>query len=72
MVSEALWVPFAAGVYNIAIVHLPPAATEAPQVLVCTKLLASVPVSARLAILKVELPVSVRVMDAGLPDVATG
>jgi hypothetical protein len=72
MVSEALWVPFAEGVNNIAIVHLPPAATELPQVLVCTKLLALVPVTARLVILKVALPVLVRVTDAGLLDVCAG
>jgi hypothetical protein len=62
MVREATLVPVAEGVNNIAIVQLPPATTEGLQVLASVKLLALVPVSARLETLKAELPVLFRVM----------
>ena len=72
IVSEASRFPEAAGVNNIAIVHWCPVATEPPQVLVWAKLLASLPDTASPVILKGDLPVLVRVMDAGLLDIATG
>jgi hypothetical protein len=45
-----------------AIAQLAPAATELPHVLVCAKLLALVPVTAMLVMLKVALPGLLRVM----------
>ena len=56
-VTAALRVPLAAGVKVTLIVQLAPAATELPQLLVCAKSLGFAPVSARLEMLKAELPV---------------
>ena len=61
-VTAALRVPLAAGVKVTLTVQLAPAATLAPQLLVCAKSLALVPVSARLEMLKAELPVLFSVM----------
>ena len=61
MLTEAVRLPLAAGVNVTLIVQLLPAATELPQVLVCAKSLALVPVSARLVMLKAALPVLLRV-----------
>ena len=61
MLTEAVRLPLAAGVNVTLIVQLAPPATELPHVLVCAKLLALVPVSARLVMLKAALPVLLRV-----------
>ena len=61
MVTEAARLPLAKGVNVTLIVHLALAATELPHVLVRAKSLALVPASARLVILKVALPVLLRV-----------
>ena len=61
MLSAAVRVPPAAGVNHTAIVQLAPAATELPQVSTSAKSLALVPEVARLVILKVAVPVLVRV-----------
>ena len=61
MLSEAVRLPLAEGVNVTLIVQLVPAATLAPQLLVCAKSLALVPASARLVMLKVALPVLLRV-----------
>jgi hypothetical protein len=60
-VRDAVRVPLAAGVKVTLIVQLAPAATEPPQLLVWTKSLALVPVTARLEMLKAALPELVRV-----------
>jgi hypothetical protein len=60
-VSEAVRLPVAAGVNNIAMVQVPPAATDAPQVLIWLKSLALAPVKAMLVMLKAAVPVLVRV-----------
>ena len=57
MLTEAVRLPLAAGLNVTLIVQLAPAATELPQVLVCAKSLALVPVRARLVMLKAALPV---------------
>ena len=54
--SVAVRTPLAEGVKVTLIVQFAPAATEVPQVLVWAKLLALVPESARLAMLKAALP----------------
>ena len=59
--SEAVRVPRAEGVNITAIAQLAPAATELPHVLVCAKSPALVPVTAMLVMLKVALPVLLRV-----------
>ena len=61
MLTEAVRLPLAEGVKVTLIVQLVPAATLAPQLLVCAKSLALVPVSARLVMLKAALPVLLRV-----------
>ena len=61
MVSEAVRVPAAAGVNKIAMVQLPPAATEELQVSASVKSAASAPVKAMLEMLKLALPVLLRV-----------
>ena len=53
--------PLAAGVNVTLIVHLPPAATLDPQLLVCEKSLELVPVIPMLVMLKAALPVLLRV-----------
>ncbi len=62
ILSAAVHAPAAESVNITAIVQLAPAATEPPQVSVSAKSLALVPVKARLVILKVALPVLVRMM----------
>jgi hypothetical protein len=57
MVSEAARGPAAEGVNDIAIVHVPPAATEGMQVLTSVKSAGSVPVKAMLVMFKAALPV---------------
>lgn len=52
----------AEGVNSTAIVHLPPAATEIPQVLTWMKSVALDPVKAMLAMFKGALPVLVSVI----------
>ena len=61
MLTEAVRLPLAEGLNVTLIVQLLPAATELPQVLVCAKSLALVPVRARLVMLKAALPVLLRV-----------
>ena len=61
MLTEAVRLPLAAGLNVTLIVQLLPAATELPHVLVWAKSLALLPVRARLVILKVALPVLLRV-----------
>jgi hypothetical protein len=61
MLTEAARLPLADGVKVTLMVQLAPAATELPQVLVWAKSLALVPVIVRLVILKLALPVLVRV-----------
>jgi hypothetical protein len=63
MVIAALRFPVAAGVKLTLIVQLAPAATELPQVVVSGKSPGSAPVTAMLAMLKVRLPLLVRVTD---------
>jgi hypothetical protein len=63
MLSAAVRAPLAEGVNVTATVQWAPAATELPQVsAVSAKSPASVPVTARLVILKMALPVLVRVV----------
>jgi hypothetical protein len=62
MLSEAVRLPLAEGVNRAAIVQLPPAATEAPQVLFSVKSPASAPVNAMLVTLKAAPPVFCNVM----------
>lgn len=62
MLSEAARVPVAVGVNRIAIVQLPPAATEGPQVLISVKSVGFAPVNPMLAMLKAALPVLFRVI----------
>ena len=61
-VTAAVRVPLAAGVKVTLMVQLAPAATLDPQLLVCAKSLGFVPMSARLEMLKAELPVLLSVM----------
>jgi hypothetical protein len=61
MVKEAVRLPPAVGVNVTLMVQLPPAATELPQVLLCSKSLAFVPVIAMLEIFSEALPVLERV-----------
>jgi len=63
MVSEAVRVPVAEGVNNIAIVQLPPAATAELQVSFSVKSAGSAPVNAMLEMFKVALPVLFKVTD---------
>ena len=60
MLSEAPRVPAADGVNVIAIVQLPPAATEEPQVLFSVKSAGSAPMKAMVVMLKAALPVLFR------------
>jgi hypothetical protein len=62
MLSVAERVPLVEGVKVTLMVQLEPAATELPQVLVWAKLLAFVPVTARLLILRAALPELVSVI----------
>jgi hypothetical protein len=61
MLTEAVRLPLAEGVNVTLIVQLPPAVTELPQLLLCAKSLAFVPVNPRLAMVNVALPLLVRV-----------
>jgi hypothetical protein len=65
--SVAERVPLAEGVKVTLVVQLPPAATELPQVLVWAKLLALVPESAMLVMLKAALPPLVSVIVFAVP-----
>ena len=71
-VRAAVRDPLAAGVKVTLIVQLAPAATLAPQLLVCAKSLGFVPVMAILVMLKVALPVLFRVTDLGRAGGAHG
>jgi hypothetical protein len=66
MLTSAVRVPPAEGVKVTLIVQSAPAATELPQLFVSAKSLALVPVTVRLVMLKVEVPVLDRVTDWGL------
>jgi hypothetical protein len=59
--TAAVKEPLAAGVKVTLIVQLPPAATLAPQLLLCAKSLGFAPVSAIPLILKAPLPVLLKV-----------
>jgi hypothetical protein len=61
MLTEAVRLPLAEGVNVTLIVQFPPAATELPQLLVCEKSPAFVPVIATLVMLNTVLPPLVRV-----------
>ena len=61
MLSEAVRLPVAAGVNVTLIVHLAPTANDLLHVLVCAKLLALVPLTPRVVMLKAALPVLLRV-----------
>ena len=61
MLSVAVRVPAAAGVNITAIVQVPPAATDDPQVSASVKSEASAPVKARLDMVKLALPVLFKV-----------
>ena len=61
MLSAAVRVPLAAGVNKIAMVQVPPAATAGLQVSTSVKSPASAPVNAMLEMLKLALPVLLRV-----------
>ena len=61
ILNEAVRVPIAAGVNNIAMVQLPPAATEVLQVLASVKSVVLVPVKAMLETINVAVPELVRV-----------
>ena len=61
MLRAAVRVPLAAGVNKIAMVQVPPAATAGLQVSTSVKSLASAPVNAMLEMLKLALPVLLRV-----------
>src|ERR1039457_756674 len=63
MVTDAPRLPAAVGVKVTEILQFPPAATLAPQVLVCAKSPALVPVTARLLIRRVAVPVLLSVTD---------
>jgi hypothetical protein len=72
MLRVAVRAPLAAGVNITAIVQWAAAATELPQVSDSVKSLALMPVGARLVILKVALPVLVRVRICGELVMSTG
>ena len=61
MLTEAVRIPLVVGVKITLTVQLPPAAREVPHVLLCTKSFGFVPAVAMVAILKVVLPLFVRV-----------
>src|ERR1017187_3682190 len=63
MVTDALRLPAAVGVNVTEMLQFPPAATLAPQVLVCAKSPGLVPVTARLLIRRVAEPMLLRVTD---------
>src|ERR1035441_2664132 len=63
MVTDALRLPAAVGVNVTEMLQLPPAATLAPQVLVCAKSPGLVPVTPRLLIRRVAVPVLLSVTD---------
>src|ERR1035441_9703894 len=63
MVTDAPRLPAAVGVKVTKMLQLPPAATLAPQVLVCAKSPGLVPVTARLLIRRVAVPVLLSVTD---------
>ncbi len=60
MVTAAVRLPAAEGVKSTLIVHFALAATEAPQVFACVKSAEFTPVTARLVMFRVALPVLVR------------
>jgi hypothetical protein len=72
MVSEVVRAPVAEGVNNIAIVHVPPAATEEPQVLFSMKSAGAAPDKAMLVMFKAALPVLFSVTVCGELTVSTG
>jgi hypothetical protein len=72
MLRVPLRVPVAVGVKVTVIVQSAPAATELPQLLVSAKSPALVPVTARLAILKMALPVLDRVTDCAVLGASRG
>src|ERR1039457_5271426 len=63
MVTDAPRIPAAVGVKVTKMLQLPPAATLAPQVLVCAKSPGLVPVTARLLIRRVAEPVLLSITD---------
>jgi hypothetical protein len=63
MVSEAARIPLAEGVNNITIMHVPPAATEEPQVLFSVKSAGLAPLKAIPVTVKAALPVLLKVTD---------
>src|SRR5664279_1611354 len=63
MVTDALRLPAALGVNITEMLQFPPAATLAPQVLVCAKSPALVPVTTMLAIDRAAVPVLLSVTD---------
>jgi hypothetical protein len=71
MLSEAVRAAVAEGVKSIALVHVPPAATDEPQVLVSVKSAESAPAKAMLVMLKAALPVLFRVTVCGELTVST-
>ena len=71
MLTEAVRVPEAEGVKVMLMVHVPLAATELPQVLVCAKLLLLVPVRVTDETVSDAVPVFVRVMAWALLVVPT-
>ncbi len=62
ILSEAEQEPMIEGVNRTAIVQLPPATNDEPQVVTSVKSVASAPVKATLEMLKLAPPVLVRVM----------
>jgi hypothetical protein len=73
MLTEAVRLPLAEGVNITSIMQLAPAATELPQVsAVSAKSLALVPVTARLVMLKVALPVLFSVTVCAELGISTG
>jgi len=72
MLSEAVRLPLAEGVNLTPIVQWAPAASDLPHVLICAKLLALVPLTARLVILKAALPVLLRVTVRAVLVLPTG
>ena len=61
MLTDPARLPLAEGVNVTLIVQLPPAATELPQLLLCAKSLAFVPVTARLLMISAAFPPFVNV-----------
>ena len=67
----ALRLPVDAGVKVTVMVQVPPAASEPPQLFVCPKLLALVPVTEMLVIVSAALPGFERVMGNAVAEVPT-